>query len=143
MLLSRRELKTTTPSTLLLGVASQNGKSAATAAIRMVDGEVESDCGQWVAANVFEVVTTALDELQLAKLRQLVILTTDQELLEFLTPPIFVVPTETAVVTLGRQKFKVKVGGDPYQWWLLRLLFAYTWNCLPVAKLPKAEELIR
>lgn len=139
-MLRKRELSTATPNTLLLGVASK-GKAAATAAIRLANGEIESECGEYIASNAFEAAVAALDDLRVARLPHLVILTTDAAFLQFLKHP-FVKPTAKQMVTVGRETFTVGVGGDPYQWQLLRLLFPYVWIAKSVEKLPKAEGLL-
>lgn len=141
MIIRRNQLTLTTPNTLLMGVAI-NGQCAITGAIRLLNGFVESDVLGVVHGDLWQAIDSALDEARILYAKHLMILTTCDELHQWLQKPIQVEQPGTKKVWVGREAFTVKTGGNKYQWSLLRHLFRYVWRCEKVAALPGAEALL-
>lgn len=142
-MITRNQLTTTTPSTLILGIASTGGRTAITAALRLRNGTVESDVIETIGDDIWQTVDEAMTELRIIYQPHLMILTTCDEFYEFLQRPIHVEQPDIKKVWVGRDVFTVRTGGNAHQWSLLRHLFRYVWRCERVAALVKAEELLR
>ena len=122
-MIRRKDLTLQTKETLLLGIASDGKRCAVTGSLRLITGELETDVIAMVDDGLFATLCAALDDLRLSRVPNLIMVTNSQELMKFLTPPIFVQPTTQTTVWRGREKSVVPTGGDPHQWRLLRLLF--------------------
>lgn len=139
----RSELTTATPNTIVAGITTVGERTAITAALRLVNGDVEGDIAELVGDGLWSTVAQALGDLRMVRAKHLILMTTNAELYDFLHKPIYVPQTEVKKVWVGREQFTVKVGGNEHQWSILRHLFVYVWRCERVERLQKAEGLLR
>lgn len=137
---------------ILLGIYTKNKITAATAAVQMASGHVEKDVLGMVGGDVFAVTAAALAEIQTVRVRGLRIFTNDDKLIQFLTPPIRVLPTtQTQVRTripakggMITEVADIPTGGDPNQWEILYALFGIggRWSVKRADNLPGTEAMI-
>lgn len=151
---TRSKLTHTTPDTLILGVATKGDQCAIVGSLRTITGAIETEIISMTGNGLYDTLCDALDEVRICKIPHLIIMTTNDELNRWLTPPIYVAPTDkTAVAPLFKgQKVNGKwipdkpsimqTGGDPHQWRLLRLLFPYIWKHYRISTLPGCEALL-
>lgn len=138
----KRLLTTKTPNTLVLGIASNGVKTAVTAVMALKNESVETDVIEIIGDDLWQTVTNALDDLRIVRAKHLLLLTTSNDFYQFLQKPIYVEQPQVKMVRVGREVFTARVGGNEYQWKLLRQLFCYVWRCESVDKLSKAEGLL-
>lgn len=139
----RSQLTATVPNTLIAGIATVGERTAITGSLRLANGDVEGDVIEIVGDGLWATLDQALDELRMVRAKHIVMMTTSTELYDFLHAPVYVQQQETKKVWVGRQQFTVKVGGNEYQWSIIRHLFVYVWRCERVERLQKAEGLLR
>ena len=142
-MITRNQLTTTTPNTLILGIASNGAQTAITGALRLRNGGMEGDVITMVGNDVWQTIDEAMNELRIVCHRHLMILTTCEEIYTFLQRPIHVEQPDAKKVWVGRDVFTVRTGGNVHQWSILRHLFRYVWRCERVAALSKAEGLLK
>lgn len=141
-MLPKRLLTTKTPNTLVLGIACNGPKTAITAVMALDNESIETDVIEMVGDDLWQTITEALDDLRIVRAKHLLLLTTSKEFHGFLQKPIYVEQPQVKTVRVGREVFTARVGGNEYQWKLLRQLFCYVWRCESVDKLSKAEGLL-
>lgn len=151
---TRSKLTHTTPDTLILGVATKGDQCAIVGSLRTITGAIETEIISMIGNGLFATLCDALDEVRICKIPHLIIMTTNDELDRWLTPPIFVAPidkTTVAPLFKGQRDGKkwipdqpsiVPTGDDPDQWRLLRLLFPYVWRHYKTSGLPGCEALL-
>lgn len=137
----RSQLTTTTPNTLILGVAHNGQQTAITGTIRLRNGNAEDGVIEMVGSDLWQTVNEALAELRIIKVQHLMLLTTAGEFYQWLQRPIRMEQPEQKTVWIGREAFHVQTGGNEHQWAILRHLFIYVWRCEKVTALRKAEAL--
>lgn len=142
-MITRNQLTTTTPSTLILGIATRGSQTAITGALRLRNGNMESDVITMVGGDVWQAIDEAMNELRIIYQPHLMLLTTCDEFCEFLQRPIRVEQPDVKKVWVGRDVFTVRTGGNVHKWSILRHLFRYVWRCERVAVLSKAEGLLK
>ena len=141
-MITRSQLGTDTPNTLILGIAHNGQQTAVTASLRLCNGELESDVIETVDGDVWQTVNDVLTELRIVKAQHLMLLTTCPEFHQWLQRPIRMEQPTEKTVWIGRDAFKVRTGGNEHQWSILRHLFIYVWRCEKVPALKKAEALL-
>ena len=141
-MITKNSVTTTTPNTLVLGIASNGRRAAITGAMVLLNGDTEPDVIQTTGSDLWQTVTDALDDLRIVKAKHLLLLTTAGEYHQFLQPPIFIEQPTVTKVRVGRDVFTARTGGNKYQWKLLRQLFCYVWRCEAVERLGNAERLL-
>lgn len=142
-MLKRNQLTLTTPNTLILGIATRGAQTAITGGIRLRNGELENDVIEMVGGDLWETIDEGLADVRIVRVPNLLLLTTCDELAEWLRKPIKVEQPTEKTVWVGRDAFRVKTGGNKHQWSILRHLFIYVWRCERVPALKKAEGLLR
>ncbi len=141
-MITRNQLSITTPNTLLLGIASNGKQTAVTGALRLRNGSMEPEVIETVGGDIWQATNEAFADLRIIKATHVLVLTTCDELFNFLQKPIRVEQPTTKSIRVGREVFTVKTGGNEHQWSILRHLFMYVWRCERVTTLKKAEELL-
>lgn len=141
-MITRNELSLTTPNTLILGIAHRGNRTAITGGIRYRNGEMDTDTIEMAGGDLWQTVDEALADLRIVKAQHLLLLTTCDELYQWLQGPIRVEQPESKSVWVGRDRFDVKTGGNEHQWKILRHLFMYVWRCDRVPALKRAEGLL-
>lgn len=124
---------------LILGIFTNNGLTAITGSVEQANGQIEKDAIGVVASDVFQATAMALTDAAVIRAGGVKIYTNDTKLVDFLTPPIRVKPTEATFV---KGHGYVPSGGDPNQWQILYKLFVCgRWQIQRVSKLPGTEAI--
>ena len=111
-MIARNSLTTDTPETLIVGLAHKAGRTAITAALRLINGDIEGDVAEMVNGDVWQTLAMALDDLRIVRAKHIVIMTSCLEVYDFFQKPIYVKQVETKKVWVGREVFNVKVGDN-------------------------------
>ena len=141
-MLTRNQLTLTTPNTLILGIATRGNRTSITGGVRLRNGELENDAIEMVGGDLWQTLNEALADVRIVRVPNLLLLTTCDELTEWLHKPIKVEQPTEKTVWVGRDAFRVRTGGNEHQWAILRHLFIYVWRCDRVPALKKAEGLL-
>lgn len=142
-MITRRNLTTDMPCTLILGIATRGNRCAVSGSIRTVTGDIETEVIALAGDGLWPTLCAALVDVRLCKVKYLVMLTTSAELIRFLTPPIHAPLPEYNGKRQAKQKLAAMVSDDLAKWELLRQLFIYdAWKVVKVDALPGAEKLL-
>lgn len=140
----KMQLSPNEPDTLLLGLYATDGRATLLASLRTQHDQLVSDVGEYHGKVGIRLLADALTELRCLRAKHCFIFTNDDEVVGFLTPPIFMQPTSRPVQVTrpgDRKPSYIPLGVDEnHRRILMGLASHQKWKVMKTEKLGEVIE---